>query len=98
MRDSLKLLDEIRQNKVESTIPELEGFVGSDVHKDFINELIARMELMKDYYLDCTYEEFLETRGGLKALELTIPIFETLLENRVQDAINIEEIEDDKEI
>lgn len=100
MRDSLKLIHEIRVSRTDSTVQELEGFIGTRVHKDFINEIIARIELLKDYYQDqnCDYNGVLETRGGIEALKATILIFEMLLENRKSDDKHPEEKYDEKDI
>lgn len=60
----------------------IEAFMRTSVYQDFMNELIARKELMKDYFEDCSKNEYLETKGGLRAMNLVMGIFDDLLHNR----------------
>jgi hypothetical protein len=85
MQDSVKLLELVRNYKPESSVGDLELFIGGTIHRDFVNELMARIEQMRDFNEECKSNEYLETRGGIKALRMTLDIFETLAINKQAD-------------
>ncbi len=80
-----ELLDQIKQANPEATVEVLQGFIVSTLYQDYKNEIIARIEQMRDFNESCTSKEYLETRGGIKALRLVMTIFDDILVNRTAD-------------
>jgi len=97
MQYSFKLLEQVKNYKPITGPGVIEEFLSGTIHSDFENELLARIEQMRDFYEECGSKEYLETRGGIKALRLTMTIFHDLLANRLKDLEheeqdNVEEI------
>ena len=69
----------------KSSPSDYEGFLSGSIYRDFLQEMKVRIEDMKQYYEKVDTKEFLETRGGLKAMRLVASIFEDLYENAKSD-------------
>ncbi len=80
-----ELLDQVRTASPKSSVTEIERFLESTLATDFENELYARIEQMRDFNESCGSKEYLETRGGIKSLRLTMNVFEDILNNRTSD-------------
>ena len=85
MQNSQDLLERIRNYKPQSSVGMLEAFLESSIHLDFQNELIARIEDMRDYNEENESKQYLETRGGIKAMRLVYTIFKDILRGRQSD-------------
>ena len=68
-----------------STPGQLNEFMTTIMHQDFLNEIDLRIEQMRDYYEDCNKAEYLETRGGIKLLRMVRDIFSNLHDNAESD-------------
>lgn len=90
MQNSVKLLEQVRNYKPQSNVNSIREFIGGSVHIDFSNEIIARIEDMRNFNEECKSNEYLETRGGIKALRLTLNIFQDLVSNRESDLRMVE--------
>lgn len=86
MQDSHGLLRQVKDYFPESGPEVIRSFTEGNLHKDFQNELLARIEDMRDFNEECSSKEYLETRGGIKALRLTMDIFHDLLNNKIVDS------------
>jgi hypothetical protein len=84
-QNSHALLEKIRGYKPESNVGTIEEFIGSTLYWDFRNEIVARIEDMRDFNEENESKQYLETRGGIKALRMVISIFEDMLINRQSD-------------
>ena len=86
---SKKLIDEIlspnRDYKPRTPPGVMEQFIDGSIHTDFLNEIKVRIEGMRDFNEECSSKEYLETRGGIKALRLVSGIFVDLFENVKRD-------------
>ena len=91
MQNSDKLLELVRDYRPDSNPSTVEEFISSGLHQDFQNELLARIEQMRDFNEECKSNEYLETRGGIKALRLTMDIFHNILACRLADLESGEE-------
>lgn len=78
-RDSLKLLDEVRWNEPQSSLADLKAFIDSSIHWDFRNEIIAKIEQMRDHMEGSNKNDSLETKGGIKALRQIMIVFEYMI-------------------
>ena len=85
MQDSQLLLEKVRNYKPESGPGVISNFIGSTLHMDYMNETVARIEDMRSWNEECKSNEYLETRGGIKAMRLMLAIFESLLHNKESD-------------
>ena len=83
--DFEKILDNLKLHKPSASIGAYDNFLDSTLYMDFRNELIARIEQMRDIYENCNSKEYLETRGGIAALRLISNIFEDLRNNVIAD-------------
>lgn len=70
----------------------LQEFLNGSIHLDFLNELAIRIEDMRDFYEECDSKNYLETRGGIKALRLVADIFHNLYSNAIMDGENKEKL------
>lgn len=97
MINSQDILKQVREYRPTSNPSTIEGFIGSTLHLDFQNEIVARIEQMRDWNEECKSNEYLETRGGIKAMRLVMDIFDDLLRARITDleSEETEEIEND---
>ena len=68
----------------------LKEFLESTIYQDFLSEVAVRIESMRDFNEECNSKEYLETRGGIKALRLTAGIFTDLYENSKSDNLKEE--------
>lgn len=98
--DIKKTLDDIKEWVPESGTNSIRDFIDSQLHKDFKNEILVRVEQMRDYYEDCKSNEYLETRGGIRALRLVLHIFEDLHNVAIADleSKTNEENDDEEEL
>ena len=86
MKDIVKeILMEKRDYKPKADSHSIKNFIEGVIHTDFQCEILARIEQMRDFMEDCKSNEYLETRGGIKALRLTMGIFNDLMLNRIAD-------------
>ena len=83
--DNQELLDKVKNFSPRSNPETLREFVTGSIHEDFRNEITSRIEQMRDFNEGCKSNEYLETRGGIKALRLTQTIFEDILNMRIAD-------------
>lgn len=94
MQNSIELLNKLRDYRPHSDVHRFKEFIGSDLHLDFKNEIVARMLQMQSTLSDAintNAEEMYRTQGGLVAMDLVLNIFENLLTNKETD-MKIEEI------
>lgn len=70
----------------KSPISSLEDFLQSSIYRDFLEEMIVRIEDMKQAYEMGDSKKYLETRGGLEAMRKVSGIFEDLYENAKSDS------------
>lgn len=82
---ALKLLSTIRSIRPETNPETFKEFITGKIHEDYQNEVVIRIEQLRDFYEDCPNNQYLETRGGIKALRLVLDIFEVMLRNRIAD-------------
>lgn len=85
MQNSAELLERVKDYKPSANIGTYEEFIGGNLHMDFRNEVLARIEDMRDFNEFNESKQYLETRGGMRALRDIMNVFETLLENRKAD-------------
>jgi len=80
----MKLDDIINRHRdyiPESNSKTISDFMEGTLHSDFLNELSVRIEDMRDFNEECDSKNYLETRGGIKALRLVAGIFNDLYNN-----------------
>ena len=94
MQNSHELLAKVKSYRPVSDPKALEDFMTGTLHLDFVNEIYARIEQLRDFNEECKSNEYLTTRGGIEALRMMITVFDSLLNNRLSD---MEEEEDEKE-
>jgi len=61
-------------------------FIDGSIHEDFLKEIHIRIESLRDFNEECESKQYLETRGGIKALRLVAGIFHDLYNNSLTDA------------
>lgn len=83
--DLRRVKDMLKDYSPVSSPEQIQGFIESSVHQDFINELIVRIERMREAYDDGVVNKYHETRGGIAALEQTIDIFVHMRDNKEED-------------
>jgi hypothetical protein len=83
--DLRKIRELLRDYSPVSSPEQIQGFIESSVHQDFINELIVRIERMREAYDDGAVNKYHETRGGIAALEQTVDIFVHMRDNKMED-------------
>ncbi len=87
MQNSQALLEQVKNYKPQAGEEVLKEFIGGNVHLDFQNELLARIENLRDSYETADSKTYIETKGAIRALrEQAFDIFTDLLENRRQDS------------
>jgi len=100
MQKSEDLLHQIKDYKPQTDISRMRDFIGSELHLDFRNEVVARILSIKDTYGDVAVnsdkEDFLRTQGGVISLELVLNIFENMLSNKESD-LKHEELENERD-
>ena len=97
--DFEKILDNLKLHKPSASIGAYDNFLDSTLYMDFRNELIARIEQMRDIYETCSSKQYLEVRGGIAALRLLSNIFKDLRNNVIADLESAtKENDDDKEV
>lgn len=69
-----------------------EEFFKTSVYVDFLKELEIRIEDMRDFYEGCARDQYLETRGGIKAVRMVAGIFQDLYENSKKDPVSEENL------
>lgn len=94
-KNNLELLEKIRWNEPDSSLGLLKEFIDSPVHWDFRNEIIARIEDLRDKLENSTNKDQLETRGAIDALRRSMGIFEDLYEMKKSD-LNRKELQEEK--
>lgn len=68
-----------------SSPEQIQNFIDSTLHQDFINEVVVRIEQMRSTYDEGVVNKYHETRGGINALEQVLDIFETMRDNKEDD-------------
>jgi len=76
-----RIIDPVRDYTPRTPTHILKDFLSGSIHEDFLNELNIRIEQMRDFNEECGSKEYLETRGGIKALRLVALIFHDLVNN-----------------
>lgn len=84
--DLNKVLEQHRDYEPVTPAGVLEEFLNGSIHEDFLQELAVRIEAMRDLNETCDSKQYLETRGGIKAMRLVSGIFQDLYENALSDA------------
>lgn len=79
------VLGQHRDYSPKSSTAALAGFLESSIYEDFLNEILVRIEQMRDINEVCDSKQYLETRGGIKALRLVADIFSDLHNNSMED-------------
>ena len=85
MQNSADLLEQVKNPDIGSNAHTLEQFVTGSLHNDYQNEIFARIEQMRDYNENNESKQYLETRGGIKALRESLEIFVLMLANKQDD-------------
>ena len=85
-----KILSPERDYKPRTPPGVMDQFISGSIHTDFLEELNIRIEGMRDFNEECNSKEYLETRGGIKALRLVAGIFVDLYENSLNDNLKEE--------
>lgn len=88
------VLDQLRDYMPTSHPQMIKTFMEGSVYQDFLRELAIRIEQMRDFNEECGSKEYLETRGGIKALRLVAGIFEDLYNNSINDNTITEDVKD----
>jgi hypothetical protein len=100
MLKSEDLLHQIKDYKPQTDISRMKDFIGSELHLDFRNEVVARILSIKDTFGDMSVngdrDNLMRTQGGIMSLELVLNIFENLLSNKESD-LKHEELENERD-
>lgn len=83
-RDFEKNLTEIRLHIPTSNPGQIAEFMKTTVYLDFKNEMISRIEHLRDDYEKANSKEWLEMKGGIAVLREMVAIFEDLHHNSKQ--------------
>lgn len=99
--DISELVKKVQDTRPEAGINNYEGFIGTQLHTDYKNEITIRIFQLSNTFSDPSasskVEDFVRTQGGIMALEMVLDIFEYLLTNRKMDLANGER-KDEKDI
>jgi hypothetical protein len=91
-----ELLDKVttpsRDYTPKSNPSHFEEFFKTTIYQDFLQELSIRIEDMRDFYETCARDQYLETRGGIKAVRMVAGVFQDLYENSKKENINEENL------
>ena len=88
MQNSQALLERIKGYRPISGVGQLEDFLQGNIYLDFQNELMARIENLRDELEISDSKNYIELKGAVKALrEQAATIFIDLLENRKSDIL-----------
>lgn len=88
LSDALKIpeLEEFSKDyKPKSSSLALKEFLGSSVHKDFLGEMSARLEDLRDFLEVSDSKRYFAAQGAAAFARLASNIFSDLLENRLSD-------------
>ena len=80
-----KIIEQQRDYSPHTPAGVLKEFMSGSIHEDFLQELAVRIESFRDLNEVCDSKQYLETRGGIKALRLVSGIFNDLYENAISD-------------
>jgi len=83
--EAFKLLEKVRLPVIKSNPETLKDFMIGSIHEDYQNEVVSRIENLRDFYEECPNNQYLETRGGIKAFRFALVIFEDILRRKVAD-------------
>ena len=71
--------------KPKSSVRELEVFIESSVHADFVGELEVRIEDLRDVLERASSKEFHTVQGAILLVRQFQTLFEDLMENKKSD-------------
>ncbi len=83
--DLRKVRDMLKDYSPMSSPEQIQSFIESSIHQDFINELVVRIERMRETYDEGVVNKYHETRGGITALEQALDIFVHMRDNKEMD-------------